>query len=344
MKRSLLNLLRSPHDRSLLELKVTGDEEHEVLEGELIDRSGNRFPIAGGVPLFAEDAAHDPTFGFKWKLIGGSYGHDEPTRSMRRQWYLERFGFESTDALLDSLQSVRLILDAGAGSGVDTAMFAESGTAVVAVDLSRDATLALYRRLGDFPNVHVVQGDVMNLPFPDGAFDYISSDQVLHHTPDTGRSFAALCRLLSPDGRIAVYVYNRKGPIRELVDDFLRERTTRMSVEECYAFSRSVTLLGKALSELNSEVVVPEALSLLGIQAGAEDIQRFFYWNVMKCFWNDAYDFETNVVVNFDWYHPKYAHRHTPDDVARWLADQGLEAERLEEVRSGIAAIGRLPA
>ena len=35
----------------------------------------------------------DPTFAFKWSIIGDTYGHEQKTRATRRAWYLERFGY-----------------------------------------------------------------------------------------------------------------------------------------------------------------------------------------------------------------------------------------------------------
>jgi SAM-dependent methyltransferase len=189
--------------------------------------------------------------------------------------------------------------------------------------------------------VHVIQGDVQRLPFAAETFDYVSSDQVLHHTPDTFTSFAAIRRLARPGAPVAIYVYRQKGPIREFADDFIRERTTRMSAEDCYAFCRSVTELGRALTNVRAEVDVPEPIPMLAIEAGPQDVQRFVYWNVMKCFWNDDYDFETNVIVNFDWYHPHFAYRHTLDEVKGWFDELGLELERIDESLSGISAVGR---
>ena len=342
MKPSLLELLCSPADGSKLRLEQQVERNGEILEGTLVDDSGKRFSIVAGVPLFAEEDSTDATFAFKWKKIGGSYGHEDRTRTNRQQWYLDRFGYETREDLHDFLGSDKLVLDAGTGSGVDAAMFAESGSTVVAVDLSRDAADATYGHLGSLPNVHVVQSDLCALPFSEGAFDYISSDQVLHHTPDTQAAFVGLTRKLRPEGRIAIYVYRRKGPIREFADDYIRERATKMPAEECYELCRRITLLGKALSDLKVDVAVPEEIPLLEIEAGAEDVQRFIYWHVLKCFWNDHYDFETNVIVNFDWYHPKYAFRHEPEEVRTWFEDCGLTVERIDVIPSGISALGVL--
>ncbi len=340
MKRSLLQLLRSPADGSELRLvdeKVSGDE---ITGGLLADAAGGEFPIEDGLPLFAADGADDPTFSFKWAIIGDTYGHEQATRANRRAWYLERFGYGDEEALAKTVRG-KLVLDAGCGSGVDTSMFADCGARVVAVDLSREAAGATYRQAGGRDNVHVIQGDVQRLPFAPGTFDYVSSDQVLHHTPDTFNSFEAIRRLAKPGARVLIYVYRQKGAIREFADDFIRERTTKMSAEACYAFCRSITELGRALTNVHAEVDVPEAIPMLGIEAGAQDVQRFVYWNVLKCFWNDDYDFETNVIVNFDWYHPHYAYRHTVDEVKRWFGELGLVIERVDESLSGISVVGR---
>lgn len=342
MKLSLVNLLCSPLDGSPLRLEVTTQTDGEVTAGYLLDASSNRFPIIEGIPMFAQESASDDTFSFKWQLIGNSYGHEGRTRSIRQDWYLERFGFGTRERLLDFLQNKKLILDAGTGSGVDAAMFAESKATILAIDMSQPAASATHHHLGHLPNVHVLQADLSRLPFPPGIFDYISCDQVLHHTPNPAQSFAALVRHLHRGGYMALYVYNRKGPIREFTDDYLRSYTTQMTARECYEFCRVITLLGKSLSDLKAKVQIPFDIPLLHIKAGSHDVQRFFYWNVMKCFWNDEYNFVTNTAINFDWYHPKYASRYTPEEVRNWFEQQGFEIEALNVVPSGIAVLGKM--
>ena len=236
MKPGLVELLFSPLDRSKLRLEVTDQTDGEVMAGEFIDASGKQYPIVEGVPLFAEEVGTDETFSFKWKLIGDSYGYEKNTRLNRQNWYLERFGFDTRDDLLNFLKTKKMVLDAGIGSGVDVAMFAESGTTVIAIDLSKDAALATYRHLSHLPNVHVLQADLCALPFQAGVFDFISCDQVLHHTVSPTDSFAALARHLCRGGHIAIYVYRHKGSIREFTDDYLRNYTTKMTAQDCYKF------------------------------------------------------------------------------------------------------------
>lgn len=182
----------------------------------------------------------------------------------------------------------------------------------------------------------------MRPPLAGGAFDLIFSEGVLHHTPDTRAALGSLLPLLAPGGEIAFYVYARKAPLREFADDFLRERMTKMPVEECWEACRAITSLGRALSRLRAEIEISEPIPLLGIAAGRYDVQRLIYDHVVKCFWNDSFDFEENNLVNFDWYHPAYAHRHTPEEVEGWVREGGLELLWLHTEPSGITCRARV--
>ncbi len=53
---------------------------------------------------------------------------------------------------------------------------------------------------------HVVAGDGLALPFPDGCFDKIVAAEVLEHVPDDAGALAELARVLRPGGAIAVTV------------------------------------------------------------------------------------------------------------------------------------------
>jgi len=75
-----------------------------------------------------------------------------------------------------------------------------------------------------------------------------------------------------------------------------------------------MTHLGKALSDLKATVEIPVDSPLLGFQVGRQDVQRFFYWNVLKSYWNSSLDWESNVTTNFDWYHPLHVHRHAGEE------------------------------
>jgi arsenite methyltransferase len=198
-----------------------------------------------------------------------------------------------------------------------------------------------HRDLYRLTNVDFVQADLRRLPFPESYFDFISCDQVIHHTPDVYESLVALTRHVRPGGHLAFYVYRNKGPIREFCDDYIRQFTVRMSPDECMHVSEALTKLGKTLSDLCVKIDVPEDIPILEIKAGTYDLQRFIYWNVLKCYWNETLDWPSNTITNFDWYHPLHAHRHTPEEVRAWCESTHLDIECFNVVESGISVLAR---
>jgi ubiquinone/menaquinone biosynthesis C-methylase UbiE len=102
------------------------------------------------------------------------------------------------------------VLDAGCGIATDGLQFARAGARYQGIDFSPTA-LALARRRfametqpGEF-----VQGSLTDLPFPDGSFDLVYSNGVIHHIPETARAVAEFHRVLRPGGRAVVLVYHR---------------------------------------------------------------------------------------------------------------------------------------
>jgi arsenite methyltransferase len=165
----------------------------------------------------------------------------------------------------------------------------------------------------------------MDLPFADESFDFIIADGVLHHTPNTRNAVRSLFRKLAPGGQFFFYIYRIMGPARKFCDDYIRERFTGLSPEDCYAACEPLTELGRALAKLNAQVTLENPIDVLGIPAGTHNVQRLIYYSFVKCFWNDAFDFDTNNMVNFDWYHPHHAWQHTEEEVAGWLAELRVE-------------------
>jgi SAM-dependent methyltransferase len=179
-------------------------------------------------------------------------------------------------------------------------------------------------RLGFLERTHFIQADVLQFPFPDGGFDTVFSEGVIHHTPSTEQALRSLVSVLAPGGEILFYVYRRKGPVREFSDDYIRDTVSSLPPQEAWDVLRPLTKLGQALAELHVDVQVPEDIPYLGIKAGCYDVQRLLYWNFAKLYWNEALSFEENHHVNFDWYHPRYAHRHTEEEIRRWCDEAGL--------------------
>ena len=66
------------------------------------------------------------------------------------------------------------------------------------------------------------------------------------------------------------------------------------------------------------------------------DIQRFFYWNVLKQFYHSKFSFEEMNHVNFDWFRPLNCHRHTQEEIKKWCGEAGLKIEHINLQEAGI--------
>jgi hypothetical protein len=102
-------------------------------------------------------------------------------------------------------------------------------------------------------------------------------------------------------------------------------------------FSEQVAELGRELARLHATIHLDRGVPLLGIPPGDHDVQRLVYWYFLKCYSNEEQGEALSTLVNFDWYHPPYASRHTEDEVRGWCTAAGLDVVHLDVVESGIS-------
>jgi SAM-dependent methyltransferase len=315
--------LRDPADGTTL--------RWEPGELALVSETGHRYPVRDGIPRFVmddalplEQASTGATFSRKWDYVKG-FGHDPATQHTMRAWYLQRYGWADEDALGRFLAGCDRVLDAGCGVGRDVVWYRSHARGLVAgVDISTSVEHAA-AAAGPDAGILFAQADLARLPFAPAYFDFVACDQVLHHTHDPRASFRHLVSKVRPGGVLAFYVYRVKGPIREFCDDHLRALAVKMPEAEALRLAAALTTFGKALTEQHLTIEIPEAIPELGIAAGQFDLQRWLYWNVFKAYYNADWDWQANVMTNHDWYRPQTAFRYTPEEMRRWIAEEGLE-------------------
>lgn len=106
--------------------------------------------------------------------------------------------------------SEKSVLDVGCGQGIDLVRYARAGARVTGVDLTaRHVELARAHLEALGLEGNVLEGDAEQLPFPDATFDLVSSNGVLHHTPDMPAALREIARVLRPGGRFVLILYNR---------------------------------------------------------------------------------------------------------------------------------------
>jgi SAM-dependent methyltransferase len=318
-----------------------------VEEGGHVELRGRGYVLSGGIlrERGMHSAAQDQTsdvFGYKWQQR--ETFESEEMRTRTRRWLTERYGDVSSDAFWAEHPDDPVLLDAGCGAAYSALSLFDQALAkvrYVGVDVSEAVDVAATRFGEGGLTGGFLQADLTDLPLEPASIDVIFSEGVLHHTDSTRDALLALARLLKPGGRFLFYVYRRKGPIREFTDDYVRERLAAMEPREAWEAILPLTKLGQALGELGVEVNVPEDVSLLGIPAGPIDLQRLFYWHVIKAYHDPALSLDELAHINFDWFAPRNAHRQSPEEVRAWCAEAGLELEREDVQDAGITVVAR---
>lgn len=267
------------------------------------------------------------SFSDKWhKNTGLAFENTLNPDSETFKWITERNGFKDGEELREFLSSKKRVLDGGCGNGRVTALlrtYSDSKTTeIIGIDLT--AADVAEKNLAAYENVKFYKKNLLDNLDDLGKFDFIYCQEVLHHTGNARKGFDNLVQILEPGGEIAIYVYKQKAPAREFVDDYVREKIAGMDYETAMKHCRQITELGKALTDQNVKLKIPE-VELLQIPAGEYNLQRFIYHFFAKMFWNDEYNFEDNAVINYDWYHPQDCTRHTIEEVREWFTENGLK-------------------
>ncbi|MGQ0810065.1 MAG: class I SAM-dependent methyltransferase [Nitrospiraceae bacterium] len=281
-------------------------------------------------------------FGFKWRQRKTFEGN--AMLANMRAWLMERYGNVAESQWIKEHGKQPLILDAGCGAAMSALeLFGDvlGKARYLGVDISTAVDVAAARFAEKGVAAGFLQTDLSQLPLSPGSVDVIFSEGVLHHADSTEQAFSALAKLLKPGGRFLFYIYRKKGPVREFTDDYIRDQLQAMPPEQAWEAVMPLTKLGKLLGDLNIEVDVPESIDLLRIPAGKINLQRFFYWHVFKAYHRPELTIDELNHINFDWYAPRNAHRHTVEEVRDWCAKASfiIERERVEE--AGITIIAK---
>ncbi len=101
------------------------------------------------------------------------------------------------------------VLDVGCGLGGASRYLArEFGCSVVGLDLNPDycrVATTLTQRLGLASRVSFLQGNALDLPFPDCSFDLVWTQHMTMNIPDKSSFYSEVWRVLKPGGRLAMY-------------------------------------------------------------------------------------------------------------------------------------------
>lgn len=259
------------------------------------------------------------------------------------KWILSRNGFSNIPQLRKYLKIKKRILDAGCGNGRVTKLlrkYSNKKAEITGIDIVDSALKAARNNLKDFENVSFKKKNLLNSLRDLGKFDFIYCQEVLHHTAKPYIAFKNLTNILENGGEIAIYVYRKKAPVREFMDDYIREKIMNLSFDDAIKVCEKITLLGKILYEKKTKINIPE-IDILKIPESSYTLQRFVYHFFMKCFWNPDLTFYENTIINYDYYHPQICFRYDISQIREWFSKTKLKVTHEYQDHYGITIRGK---
>lgn len=263
MRPRLFALLRCPACLGKLDVQSFAESGsgEALVEGVLTCGCGAAYPIVNTIPrmlpdafaLFPEftsrhrdrlaprgfDAGEDvgPRTSFDLLLVKTreSFGYQWTTFSEMACDFRENFWNYLHPATASWFEG-RLGLDAGCGFGRHIYHAASCGGEMVGLDVSR-AIDSTHENTKQFPNVHLVQGDIYAPPFEPGAFDIAYSIGVLHHLPDPARGVRSLANVVKPGGSLFLWLYSSTRRMSNSLLGLARAVTTRLPYPAVNALS-----------------------------------------------------------------------------------------------------------
>lgn len=290
MKKELLKYICSPITYNPLELNIGKVDGEEIIEGSLVDKETNdEFYIIKGIPRFVEKnkvfSNYTLSFGHQWT---------------KYNWLREKDLFEFERIIDKPVASFKdkIIFDAGCGGGRIARFLSPISKLYIGVDYSIACEKA-YELCRNVPQAHFIQADLNFLPFPKNpVFDFIFSHGVLHHTPDTKKSFSNLPVMLKSGGELYIAVFRKAFFIFRWSDN-------------CVRF-----VLNKLPLKMQEKVC--EWMIYLQHLPNPGFWKRFFWFSMQN-------PSEIAKFCNYDWYAPKHHSEHTVVEVMNWFAEYGFK-------------------
>ena len=208
MKDELLDILCCPLCSGDLNLTITEGEKSNVRLGNLECKDcHSKYDIFNDIPYFSMKIFHQ---GIKNQYETYSHWfeemHDETTMidASNSQIFTNSLRIKTEEC------ENRVVLDAGCGYGRFSYVVSNyNPKLLVSFDISKGLEKAKGAILKHNPqaNIAFVQGDITAPPFKKKAFDVVFSWGVIHHTPNTRKTFETLSSLVKRKGVFGIFVY-----------------------------------------------------------------------------------------------------------------------------------------
>lgn len=281
---------------------------------------GAAYDLRCGIPRFVPEVNYADSFGFQWNRHRRTQidSHTGLPISRNRLFEATRW-----PARLDGQR----VLEAGSGAGRFTEVLVTTGAQIYSFDYSV-AVDANGANNGHNANLHLFQGDIFNIPFPEESFDKVLCLGVIQHTPDPKAAFTSLVRQVRSGGELVVDVYTKRLISVLQWKYVLRPLTRRMNKERLYRLvSKAVRLLLPVAAGLR-RMVGPMGARLV-------PIVEYSYLGLPP----DVNE-EWAILDTFDMYSPAHDHPQSLTTVRRWFESAGFSRIDVRYGPNGVVGRG----
>jgi SAM-dependent methyltransferase len=165
----MLEILRCPQTGQRLVLDQPDYRGERIHSGFLVSEGGaHRYAIRDFIPRFVPESNYANNFGMQWNKFRQTQLDSYSGHPISANRFWKATGWHPED------MAGQWVLDAGCAAGRFAEIALQAGAKVIALDYS-SAVDACYANLEHHPNLHVVQGDIYALPFPNGFFPLVYS-------------------------------------------------------------------------------------------------------------------------------------------------------------------------
>lgn len=222
MLENVLEVLAEPGTGAELTLRVDRHEGSTIVEGSLVSQqTGRAYPIVRGIPRFVSSDNYAASFGAQWNQFQRTQLDSDTGASISRQRFDDETGWTESDL------KGKWCLDAGCGAGRFAEVAASKGANLVAMDFS-SAIDAAAKTLEGYPNVNLVQGNLLEPPIKFGAFDYSYCIGVIQHTPDPELATHNAVAAAKVGGEFCLTIYARRPWTKLNAKYLIRPLTKRL--------------------------------------------------------------------------------------------------------------------